>query len=116
VLGEFFSRHPEAAVAWVMKEAFASIYEAADRAEAERRLEVWVGNLPATGLPELRGAWIKLVGWREEILNYFDHRHTNAFAEGTTNKIKVIKRRAYGFRNLERYRAKVLLSCQPRVA
>ena len=116
VLIQFFGAHPEAAVAWIMKEAFAAIYDAPDRTEAERRLDVWVGNLAATGLPELRGIWIKLVGWREEILAFHDHRHTNAFAEGMTNKIKVIKRRAYGFRNLSRYRAKVLLSCQPRSA
>lgn len=31
-----------------------------------------------------------------EFLAYFDQRATNGYAEGITNKIKVIKRRAYG--------------------
>lgn len=34
---------------------------------------------------------------------------TNGFAEGITNKIKVMKRMSYGFRNSERYQRKVLL-------
>jgi transposase len=38
-------------------------------------------------------------------------RVTNAFAEGIMNKVKVIKRSAYGFQNPMRYRSKVLLAC-----
>ena len=55
--------------------------------------------------------WRTLQWWREQILNYFDDPMTNAFAEGITNKIKVMKRRSYGFRDPLRYRQKVLLSC-----
>jgi transposase len=44
----------------------------------------------------------------------FDDRVTNAFAEGITNKIKVMKRRSYGFRDPVRYRHKVLLNCRRR--
>ena len=33
------------------------------------------------------------------ILNAFDCPYSNVFTEGTNNKIKVIKRNAYGFRN-----------------
>jgi transposase len=33
-------------------------------------------------------------------LNYFKHRITNAAAEGINNKIKTMKRQAYGFRDL----------------
>ncbi len=50
----------------------------------------------------------------EPILAYFDDRVTNSFAEGITNKIKVMKRRSYGFRDPIRYRHKVLLSCRRR--
>jgi transposase len=103
--------NPEVAVAWAMKEAFAAVYEAPDRSEAERRLAVWEHNLPAAGLKELTDTWRTLQWWREPILAHFDDRQTNAYAEGVTNKIKVMKRRAYGFRNPERYGLKVLLTC-----
>jgi transposase len=106
-----FERHPDVAVAWMMKEAFAAIYEAPDRVEAERRLAVWEHNIPAAGLDELTATWRTLQWWREPILAHFDDRQTNGFAEGVTNKVKVMKRRAYGFRNAERYGLKVLLTC-----
>jgi transposase len=113
-LAAVFALEPALAVAWVMKEAFAAIYEASTRVEAERRLAVWEHNVPAAGLLELTQLWRNLKWWREEILAYFEDRQTNGFAEGVTNKIKVMKRRAYGFRNVERYRLKVLLTCRCR--
>jgi transposase len=109
-LAAVFAAHPEVACAWAMKEAFAAVYDAPDRAEGARRLAVWEHNLPAAGLPELTRTWGNLQWWRDEILNYFDDRQTNAFAEGATNKVKVMKRRSYGFRNAQRYRHKVLLT------
>jgi hypothetical protein len=61
-------------------------------------------------------AWRTLAHWRDEILNYLDDPVTNAFAEGITNKIKVMKRRSYGFRDPVRYRHRVLLSCRRRAS
>jgi transposase len=49
------------------------------------------------------------------VLAITKRRVTNAFAEGITNKVKVIKRCAYGFRNPVRYRSKVLLACGHRL-
>ena len=46
--------------------------------------------------------------WHQEILNYATtNGATNAFAEGITNSIKVIKRNAYGYRNWQSYRATI---------
>jgi transposase len=109
---DLFAARPAVGVAWLMKEAFAAVYAAPDRAEAARRLEVWEHNLIAADMPELSAAWRTLQWWREPILAYFEDRQTNGFAEGVTNKIKVMKRSAYGFRNPQRYRLKVLLICQ----
>lgn len=106
-----FDTAPEVAVAWILKEDFAAIYEAPDRAEGERRLDAWIEDLEASGLRELKDAWRTLQWWRDQILNHLDDPVTNAFAEGITNKIKVMKRRSYGFRNDRRYRQKVLLAC-----
>jgi transposase len=109
-----FAAEPAVAVAYWMKEAFAAIYDAPTRTEAERRLTVWEHNLPAANLSELTQLWRYLRTWREEILAYFDDRQTNAFAEGATNKIKAMKRRGYGYRNPRRYGHKLLLTCGPR--
>ena len=48
--------------------------------------------------------------WRRKILNYFDHRYTNGFVEGKNNRIKVIKRMAYGYRNSHSFRQRILLT------
>lgn len=45
------------------------------------------------------------------IRNYFAHRVTNAQSEGFNTKINVIKRRAYGFRDLDYFKYKILQSC-----
>jgi transposase len=113
-LASMIATAPEIGVAYWMKEAFAAIYDSPDRAEAERRLSVWVANLEAAGLLELTQLWRHMQWWREEILAYFEDRQTNAFAEGVTNKIKVMKRRGYGYRNVTRYRHKILLTCRCR--
>ncbi|MCA1709130.1 MAG: ISL3 family transposase, partial [Actinobacteria bacterium] len=102
---------PEVVAAWWLKEEFAAIYEAPDRAEAERRLEIWIDHIIEADLSEFTNLWRSLQWWTEPILAYFEDRVTNAFAEGITNKIKVMKRRSYGFRDPVRYRHKVLLTC-----
>jgi Transposase len=46
--------------------------------------------------------------WHTELLAYFDEPTTNGYAEGVINKIKVIKRRAYG---LPTFRRRVVIAC-----
>ncbi len=109
-----FDAVPEIEIAWLMKESFAAIYEAEGRDEAERRLDVWIHHTTICGMVEFANSWKTLAWWRNEILNYFDDRVTNGFAEGITNKIKVMKRSAYGFRCPMRYRRKTLLMSRRR--
>lgn len=53
-----------------------------------------------------------IVKWIGEIIAYFDERITNGVVEGINNKIKLIKRSAYGFRNFDNFRDRVLLTWQ----
>jgi transposase len=48
--------------------------------------------------------------WLEEILAYFDHRTTQGVVEGINQKIKLIKRKAYGLTNFDNFRRRVLLN------
>ena len=52
-----------------------------------------------------------LNNWREGILNYFNERISNGIVEGKNNKIKMIKRRAFGFLNFEKMRLRILDEC-----
>jgi transposase len=51
-----------------------------------------------------------IIRWLDEIIAYFDNRTTSGIVEGINNKLKLIKRSAYGFRNFENYRIRCLLS------
>jgi transposase len=43
-----------------------------------------------------------LTTWLDVIANYFINHHTSGFVEGLNNKLKVLKRRCYGMRNIGR--------------
>lgn len=47
--------------------------------------------------------------WIGEIVSYFDNRTTQGRVEGINNKIKLVKRLAYGFRNFDNFCVRVLL-------
>ncbi len=48
--------------------------------------------------------------WIDEIVAYFDQRTTQGAVEGINQKIKLIKRRAYGLTNFDNFRRRVLLN------
>ncbi|MEE9569092.1 MAG: transposase [Candidatus Binatia bacterium] len=51
--------------------------------------------------------------WGKYLLNYFEHRPTNAYTEGANTKIKLLKRASYGLTNIEVYMKKMLLGLLP---
>jgi transposase len=110
-LCDLFDRDPLLAEAWGLKEAFRRIYTASSRTEAQRRLDTFLLAVDRAGLPSF-DAFAKGVGlWREELLGYFDEPTTNGYAEGVINKVKVIKRRAYGLPTFSGFRKRVVIAC-----
>ncbi|MGH2961338.1 MAG: ISL3 family transposase [Solirubrobacterales bacterium] len=110
-LCELFEREPLIAEAWGLKEAFRAVYAASDRAEAERRLERFLAAVERSALAPFDAFAQGIELWRDELLAYFDEPTTNGYAEGVINKVKVIKRRAYGLPSFEGFRERVLLAC-----
>jgi transposase len=110
-LCELFGADPVIGEAWALKEAFRAIYRAADRAEAEMRLDRFLGAVERQVLPAFSSFAEGVRGWREELLAYFEEPITNGYAEGVINKVKVIKRRAYGLPSFAGFRRRVLVAC-----
>jgi transposase len=106
-----FEREPLIAEAWALKEAFRSIYRAENRQEADRRLDHFLAAVERAQLPAFTAFADGVRLWRTELLAYFDEPTTNGYAEGVINKVKVIKRRAYGLPNFDGFRERVLLAC-----
>jgi transposase len=51
-----------------------------------------------------------IIRWFDEIIAYFDNGTTSGAVEGINNKLKLIKRSAYGFRNFANFRIRCLLN------
>lgn len=51
-----------------------------------------------------------IIRWFDEIIAYFDNGTTSGVVEGINNKLKLIKRSAYGFRNFDNFRIRCLLN------
>jgi len=96
--------------AYALKNEFFKVMDSKDSLEARKRLGVW--NMMAQGyrneLPEFTGCFNTYTNWQKEILNSFNCPYTNGYTEGVNNKIKVLKRNAFGVRNFERFRNRIL--------
>ena len=110
-LSELFAQDPAIAEAWALKEALRSVYAASSRPEATARLERFFAAVSGSGCQPFEAYAKGMASWREEILAYFDQPASNGYAEGVINKVKVIKRRAYGLPKFEGFRERVLLAC-----
>jgi transposase len=103
---------PDLAAAWRHKEALRRWYASATAQEAAVGLDAWIAAVAADGPPELVQALSAFRSWREEILNFFvflPTRISNGFVEGKNNRTKALMRQAYGFRNLQHLRLRILL-------
>lgn len=60
-----------------------------------------------SGIKALKRVGKILAAYRTGLLNYFDHRITSGAVEGLVNKIKTLKRQAYGFRDLEYFKLRL---------
>lgn len=105
---------PALKTCYELKEAFRAWFnQSGNRAEAEQSLDDWLAQVQASGLKALQAFTQTLANWRERILNYFDGRHSNGFAEGVNLKIKMINRRGFGYRNFANFRLHILVAFEP---
>jgi len=70
-----------------------------------------VYQLRQAGLPQLVQLGDTLHAWREEIAAMWRFTRNNGITEGFHNKMELISRQAYGFRNFENYRLRVKVLC-----
>lgn len=99
------------AQAYYLKELFYDFMNSKSSIEAKPKLRKFINAASVSELDEFNSVLITLVNWAKYILNSFDCPYTNGYTEGMNNKIKVIKRNAYGYRNFENFRNRIMLSC-----
>jgi len=112
-LEELYRTCPELKACHILKEDFRKIFdEETNRTKAKARLDAWKERVKETGLKSFEGFLGTLDNWEEWILNYFSSgKVTNGVVEGLNNKIKLIKRRGYGYTNIGNFRQRILVEC-----
>jgi len=99
---------PRLATAWRLKEGLRAVYRKRTREAAAAALATWLKEASESGFRPFQRAATSLSKWREEVLNYWDYPITNAMVEGKHNRVKVLKRRAYGYRNDRTFSLRIL--------
>ena len=94
--------------AYWFKESFLKILDCEDSEKARLALREWISDAEDSELTQFIKCANTIRNWYNGILNSFDTTYTNGFIEGCNNKIKVLKRNAYGYRNFRRFRNRIL--------
>lgn len=97
--------------AMLLKEQFLSIYSSQDRKSASRNLREWIVAAIKSQIPSFVELGLKFFRKRHYILNYFICTITSAISEGINNKIKRLKRMAYGYKDVKYFLLKIHQHC-----
>lgn len=109
----FLTRYSRLKIWYICKERLRDVYKAKTRKDAEILLTSLILTMRTSDDIELN-LWGKtLIHYKEEILNYFVYRTTNAYTEGLHVRCKLVQRISCGFRNAEVYIRKALLVLLP---
>lgn len=110
-LEKFLCRYPDMKELYQWKERLHAFYRTRGYSRAYKAYKRLVDDMSASLLPEIVTLRKTLLKWKEELLNYFLCGLTNARLEGFNCKASLLKRRAYGYRNIENYRIQLLNAC-----
>ncbi len=99
--------------AYLLKESFYEIftYRPSEIEDAKQFLREWVDDAYKIKLEALHAFADYVRTHQERILNSLKTKLSSAIAEGINNKISVIKRMAYGYRNIQYFMLKILQRC-----
>jgi transposase len=104
------------ATAYYMKEDLRRLWKQRDKTAAEKFLQDWTSRAKVSGIQMLKKFANTLLAHRSGILAYYDFPISTGPLEGTNNKIKTMKRQAYGFRDMDFFKLRILAIHQAKYA
>lgn len=98
---------------YILKESLREIfYERTQPVESLiTRLKHWIEEALSTGLRPLETFCNMIIRHFDGVVNYFRYHITNSIAEGINNTIKRLNRMAYGYRDKEYFKLKIIQRC-----
>lgn len=97
--------------ALLLKESFLQTYFLNTAEEAKKHLEEWIEQALLSGLKPFIELAYSVAGKVQYILNWFTKKISSAISEGFNNKIKRLKRMAYGYKDVYYFRLKIHQHC-----
>ena len=85
------------------------IVQMENKKQAIERLNAWIKRNLESDILALKGCTQTYFNWITEIRNALEVPYSNGPMEGYNNKIKTLKRIAFGFRNFTHFKARILL-------
>jgi transposase len=107
-LAEILKLNAPLAAAYYMKEDLRQIWAQEDKNRAGMVLQNWSKTAMTSGVRALMEIGKTIAKYRNGILNWYEHPISSGPLEGTNNKIKTLKRQAYGFRDLEFFKLRIM--------
>ncbi|MFO7785875.1 MAG: ISL3 family transposase [Desulfatiglandales bacterium] len=104
------------ATAYYMKEELRQFWNQPGKASAEVFLVSWMARARASGISMLEDFAKTLATHKSGLLAYYDHPISTGPLEGTNNKIKTLQKQAYGFRDTEFFKLKIMAVHQAKYA
>lgn len=100
-LNEILATHSDLALCYAMKEELIQLFQITDANEARERWLKWFDAAIHSGVPALMKFARQKVKRLDGLVAHAKFHIYTSRLEGFNNKIKVAKRNAYGFRNLD---------------
>lgn len=97
--------------AMLLKESFLQIYECGNIEEAQEHIADWIDQALFSGLRPFMELACSVINKMQFILNWFKKKISSAISEGFNNKVKRLKRLAYGYKNIEYFKLKIHQHC-----
>jgi len=107
-LNEALQLNQPLATAYYMKEDLRFLWNQPNKAAASKYLLDWIARAKDSGIQMLMKFAKTLQIHQAGILAYYDFPISTGPLEGTNNKIKTMSRQAYGFRDIEFFKLKIM--------
>lgn len=113
-LNEILATHSDLALCYAMKEELTQLFQITDADEARERWSKWFDAAVHSGVPALETFGRQKLQRLDGLVSHARFPINTGRLEGFNNKIKVAKRNAYGFRNLDFFFAYIRFMSVPR--
>ena len=104
------------ATAYYMKEDLRQLWKQPNKKAATDFLDGWIRRARGSDVRILKQLANTLASHKSGLLNYYDYAISTGPLEGTNNKIKTMQRQAYGFRDMDFFKLKIMALHQTKYA